>query len=103
MANRFNCWEFKKCGREEGGASVKKAGVCPASTDISSDGINKGKNGGRICWAIAGTFCNDKVQGTFAEKESTCMSCDFYKRVKEEEGTVGFVLLKPGQIYSPHR
>jgi len=31
------------------------------------------------------------------------MSCDFYKRVKEEEGTVGFVLLKPGQIYSPHR
>ena len=103
MTGRQNCWEVKKCGREQGGANADKNGVCPVSTETSSDGINKGKNGGRICWAIAGTFCNEKVQGTFAEKESTCMSCDFYKRVKEEEGTVDFVLLKPGQVYSPKR
>lgn len=103
MSGRQNCWEVNKCGRELGGFDADRLGVCPASTDSSSDGLNKGLNGGRICWAIAGTFCNDRVQGTFAEKESTCMSCDFYKRVKEEEGTVGFVLLKPGQIYSPHR
>ena len=103
MSGRQNCWEVNKCGREPGGADADKLGICPASIDTSSDGLNKGMNGGRICWAIAGTFCNDRVQGTFAEKESTCMSCDFYKRVKEEEGTVSFVLLKPGQVYSPKR
>ncbi|MDH4027788.1 MAG: hypothetical protein OEU95_03020 [Nitrospirota bacterium] len=103
MSGRQNCWEVNKCGRELGGIDADRLGVCPAAIDASSDGLNKGMNGGRICWAIAGTFCNDRVQGTFAEKESTCMSCDFYKRVKEEEGTVNFVLLKPGQIYSPKR
>jgi hypothetical protein len=86
MAERQNCWEFKECGRESGGAKSDACGVCPAAIDASSDGLNGGKNGGRICWAIAGTFCGDKVQGTFAEKEPTCMSCDFYKKVKEEEG-----------------
>ncbi len=100
---RKNCWEHKKCGREPGGINAEKNEVCPASTDTSIDGLNGGSNGGRICWAIAGTFCGDVVEGTFAEKESTCMSCNFYKRVKEEEGTVDFVLLKPGQVYEPRK
>lgn len=103
MADRQNCWEYKKCGREPDGNRTKDLGVCPATTDTSSDALNEGKNGGRICWAVAGTFCGDKVQGTFAEKEPTCMSCDFYKKVKEEEGTVGFILLKPGQVYKPNK
>jgi hypothetical protein len=30
-------------------------------------------NAGRICWAIAGTFCGDKVQGDFAQKSVSCM------------------------------
>ncbi len=103
MAERQNCWEYKKCGREPRGDRAHDLGVCPATTNTSSDALNKGKNGGRICWAVAGTFCGDKVQGTFAEKEPTCMSCDFYKKVKEEEGTVGFILLKPGQVYKPNK
>ncbi|MBI5049395.1 MAG: hypothetical protein HZC11_00595 [Nitrospirae bacterium] len=97
-----NCWEFKKCGREPGGEKVKDMGICPASTDTASDGLNDGKNGGRICWALAGTFCGGIVQGTFAQKQVSCMSCEFYKKVKDEEGTERFRILKPGQEYKPH-
>ncbi len=74
----------------------------PRASDESSNGLNGGKNGGRICWAIAGTFCGRKVQGTFAQKEVTCMSCEFYKRVGNEEGTINFKLMKPGQKYKKH-
>ncbi len=84
---RPNCWEYMKCGREPGGIKSDEFGICPAAADISFDGINSGTSGGRICWAIAGTFCEDKVQGTFAEKRNSCMSCSFYKTVQEEEKT----------------
>lgn len=84
--SKNNCWEVKKCGRQFGGPKTKELGVCPASTDESVDGMNNGKNGGRMCWIIAGTFCHGKVQGTFAEKRLSCMACDFFKLVKEEEG-----------------
>jgi tRNA A-37 threonylcarbamoyl transferase component Bud32 len=84
---RLNCWEYMKCGREPGGTKVDEFGICPAAADLSFDGINSGICGGRICWAVAGTFCDGKVQGTFAEKRESCMSCDFYKTVQEEEKT----------------
>ncbi|HEX3043729.1 MAG TPA: hypothetical protein VHY08_03165 [Bacillota bacterium] len=96
---RQNCWEFKKCGRGPGGEKVAELGQCPASTDDSCNELNGGINGGRICWAVAGTFCGGKIQGAFAEKEITCMACDFYKKVKEEEGLAHFKLMKPGQRY----
>ena len=102
MAVRQNCWDFKKCGREPGGAKVAELGVCPAPTDTSSGGLNGGEKGGRICWAVAGTFCGGKVQGSFAQKRMSCLSCDFFKLVKEEEGIERFMLLKPGQTYKPH-
>jgi len=82
----LNCWEFKKCGREPGGAKVKELGVCPAAVEQKAAGINRGTCGGRACWAIAGTFCGGKVQGTFAQKLASCLSCEFYKKVAEEEG-----------------
>ncbi len=82
-----NCWEYMKCGREPGGAKVVELGICPASADDTFDGLNLGKNAGRMCWAVAGTFCAGKVQGTFAEKRDSCINCDFFKRVQEEEGT----------------
>jgi len=66
--NAMNCWEFKKCGREAGGAKEKELGACPAYPD-------NGKN----CARIAGTLCGGKVQGTFASKLSNCMDCEFYK------------------------
>lgn len=101
MSAKQNCWEFKKCGREPDGVNVKKMGICPAPLDTSSNGKNSGKNGGRICWAVAGTFCGGKVQGSFAQKSVSCMSCDFFKKVKNEEGAKEFILLKPGQRYGP--
>lgn len=79
MSNsKKQCWEFKGCGRQPGGHNVKELGVCPAANDTSSDGLNDGKNGGRICWAVAGTFCGGEAQGAFAQKESSCMNCVFF-------------------------
>jgi hypothetical protein len=96
---KHNCWEIKKCGREPGGSKVKKFGICPAATDSSSNGLNGGKNAGRICWAVAGTFCGGKVQGEYAQKQASCMYCDVFKQVKAEEGEGNFTLMKSGQHY----
>ena len=63
----MNCWEFKKCGREEGGANVAEFGVCPAYP----------KNG-NCCARVAGTYCGGEVQGEFATKLANCMDCDYY-------------------------
>lgn len=84
---RINCWEYTKCGREPGGAKLAELGVCPAAADESFDGINSGRCGGRFCWAVAGTFCGGKAQGTFAQKRESCLSCGFYHHVQAEEGT----------------
>jgi hypothetical protein len=81
-----NCWEVKKCGREPGGANEQELGVCPAAVEQKLDGINRGKNGGRACWAIGGTMCFGVLQGTFAKKIGSCMHCDFLEQVKKEEG-----------------
>lgn len=82
-----NCWEFKKCGRQLGGAKAGELGVCPASVERRTDRVNGGRNGGRSCWAIAGTLCGGSVQGVFAAKMSNCMRCDFYKVVAQEQGS----------------
>lgn len=88
-----NCWEFKNCGRQPGGAKVGELGVCPAATDCDADGLNYGKNGGRLCWAVAGTFCDGVVQGEYAQKQKSCVACDFFLQVQKEEG-LGFQILK---------
>ena len=82
-----NCWEYMKCGREPGGDRAGELGICPAARDDSYDGINCGKNAGRFCWAVAGTFCGGNVQGTFADKRESCLSCGFFNKVRAEEGT----------------
>jgi len=83
---RKNCWEGQKCGRERGGVKAHELGVCPASTEARLNSVHGGVNSGRACWAVAGTFCKGDVQGTFAEKSHNCMKCDFYQRVRLEEG-----------------
>lgn len=80
-----NCWEYKECGRQPGGAHVHDFGVCPVTTEERLDGIHGGFNGGRACWALAGTLCQGEVQGTFAQKYRNCEVCDFYQMVKKEE------------------
>lgn len=79
--SRQNCWEFMKCGRGKG--SVK--GICPAALETRADRVNKGLNGGRVCWAVTGTCCDGKVQGTYAQKLLTCLLCEFRSKVREEE------------------
>jgi len=97
---KTHCWEVKNCGRERGGSRESELGVCPASTCKECDKINGGKMGGRLCWALAGTLCGNRVAGTFAQKKASCTSCEFFKLVKEEERE-RFLLLQPGQPYKP--
>lgn len=86
MSVKLNCWEYNKCGREHGGANVIELGICSATTDASADGFNGGKNGGRICWAVAGTMGSAKNHRTHTQELISCLVCDFFKLVKEEEG-----------------
>jgi len=78
-------------------------GLCPAAEDASSDGINGGVNAGRLCWAVAETFCGGKIQGTSAGKELSCMPCDFFKKVESEEGFANFIIMKPEQVFNPRQ
>lgn len=68
-ALKVKCWEYMKCGRDKDGA-VK----CPAYP-----------NYGRVCWAVAGTFCEGKIQGTFAQKYENCRKCEFYRETARNE------------------
>jgi len=83
---KMNCWEFHVCGREPGGGKVGEFGICPAALEASVDGFNQGDKGGRACWAISGTFCEGKIQGTFAAKHNDCKHCRFFKVVQMQQG-----------------
>jgi len=83
--DKLNCWEFKKCGREPGGENVEELGVCPTAIEKKADHINSGINGGRSCWAIAGTLAVGDAKGIFACKVGSCLSCDFFMKVAGEE------------------
>jgi len=96
--SKKNCWEIRNCGREPGGAKVSELGVCPATTEESVNGVNGGKNGGRTCWNIAGTFCDGQAQGNLAKELSNCMECEFFKLVAREETTA---LTESGKIPIP--
>ena len=85
MEKRLNCWEFKNCGYGPSQRKYSRAG-CPTVTESRLDGVHNGEKAGRTCWVIAGTFCNGSVQGKFAQKYKTCLNCDFYQKVMEEEG-----------------
>ncbi len=82
---KLNCWDFKKCGRQSGGEKAHELGVCPASTEKKLNGVHQGKNSGRACWVVAGTFCKGEMQGTFVSKSANCIKCDFYQSVRKEE------------------
>ena len=71
-----HCWEIKGCGRERGGSKVAEFGECPASNQAM----------GHSCWAVAGTLCGGKVQGSFADKEQGCVACEVYERYSRANG-----------------
>ncbi|MCI4624399.1 MAG: ATP-binding protein [Candidatus Magnetoovum sp. WYHC-5] len=64
-AGKMQCWELMKCGKDR-----LNAGECSAYP-----------HHGRICWAIAGTFCDGKAQGSYAQKIENCKRCKFYKSI----------------------
>ena len=88
---KVNCWEYMKCGREKGGSKTADLGICPATQEKSLNGEHGGANAGRACWVLAGTMCRGQLQGSFAQKYEDCLSCNFYRKVKIEEGS-GFQL-----------
>ena len=63
------CWEYMQCGRDKD-SSVK----CPAYPHF-----------GKACWAVAGTLCSGKIQGTFAQKIEDCRKCDFFLSIQEQK------------------
>jgi hypothetical protein len=81
-----NCWEAMECGREPGGRLAAEKGVCPAATFRPADGFLGGQNGGRACCFIAGTLCDDSVQGTHRDKTKQCWDCPFYAELRREHG-----------------
>ncbi len=62
----LNCWEFKGCNKEK---------TCAAGTSLY----------GRICYAVAGTLCDNKVGGDFAEKYKDCRHCEYFKNCALKE------------------
>ncbi len=73
--------------------------MLPGVRSRDYDGVNEGQNGGRFCWAVAGTLCGGEVQGTFAVKAMNCMSCNFYSMVVREQGA-RTVIVNPSQLSS---
>jgi hypothetical protein len=80
-----NCWEYMQCERQPGGTKAKELGICPVTIDEELDGAHEGIGAGRVCWAVVGTFCGGKVQGTYAEKMKDCTKCEFMLLVRQEE------------------
>lgn len=74
--SKLNCWEYKNC--------TGKAGACPALTAEKFDGVNSGKNGGRICWYCRATLTDRKERGPQAVE---CARCGFYSEVEKDEGS----------------
>ena len=58
---------------------MRELGVCIAARE----GM------GHSCWAIAGTLCGGKVQGTVAKEEDNCMNCEVFKACHRMIGTQG--------------
>ena len=81
---KLNCWEVKKCGCSDNEKAAN--GICPTMLEAKLHGVHGGSRAGRACWVVAGTFCGGAEQGTFAKKYHNCLKCDFYNRVRQEEG-----------------
>ena len=75
---RKNCWEFKKCGREPGGARADELGVCPVAMKTGYYGLDGEIEVGRLCWYVKPLFFNEGSR-------SDCEKCRFHKLVMKED------------------
>jgi hypothetical protein len=85
-----------KCERQPGGQKEKELGTCPVTIAEELDGAHGGIGAGRACWAVVGSFCGGKIQGTYAAKLKDCSKCDFMALVKREEALtpLGFSIMR---------
>lgn len=67
-AFKAQCWEYIQCGIEKTEGAMERR--CPAYP-----------NYGRVCWAVAGTFSEERTACPIAEKLRDCRKCEFYERV----------------------
>lgn len=74
-----------KCNVGPGGSQVSERGLCPAANEKTLNGANDGLNGGRSCWVVTNTLCDNRQQGSFFTKLSLCSNCEFYKTTYKEE------------------
>jgi len=93
---KLNCWEFMHCERQPGGRKEKELGTCPVTIERELDGAHGGIGAGRACWAVVGSFCGGKIQGTYAAKLKDCSKCEFMALVKREEALtpLGFSIMR---------
>lgn len=75
-----------KCGRGLDDPQIKESEICPAAKEKRLHEVHGGKQSGRACWVVAGTYCGGTIQGTFAKKYLACKRCDFHGKVLREEG-----------------
>lgn len=85
---RINCWEHRACGREPKGYQSNELGICPATTEKRLNGVNRGINGGRACWALQ----NTTPPNSFTEQLQKCLNCIFFQLVEFEEDR-GFLVM----------
>ncbi len=88
MDIKYNCWEYMKCGKGPDENKTDPSRTCPAAANNVSDGLNGGRNGGRICWLIAETKCCGEVEHANQNRKNPCFSCGFRFKVMAEEGLV---------------
>jgi len=84
---KLNCWEHMDCKHRPGKGDAFCSDMCPAVTGSTFSGINSGVNAGRFCWAVAGSFSQEKPACQFIQEGNECTECEFYQTVRAEEGT----------------
>lgn len=64
-----------------------EGGSCSVLLASDFDGVNRGRYGGRFCWAVSVYVSSDhpSIKKAFAEKISNCIHCRFFKMVQDEE------------------
>lgn len=75
------CWVETQCGKEE----------CPGY-----------ENPEHRCWMIAGTLCQDEIQGSYHEKIEACRQCDFYQAAVDQNAvfTIGIIVDSVSEVLS---
>lgn len=90
---KLNCWEYHNC-KVGMNSSLSEDELCEVARAKECNEINNGINGGRICWSVSGTLCNNKHKGHFTHEIDSCMQCNFFKVVQSEEKK-NFVIIRP--------